>query len=246
MSKPIEQVYATHCTNATAVFSNGGRDQSGGVYGYSARAGSISLGTFESWYREAVEPILFRGFEAPRDVAASDKADLTVDDVPARLFYYPSWNGYHVLGQLSYRSRDVRERAGSYFGHFVLTPEIEGETAWSALECLRLWEAPGWVKEDRPGQFDVRKLSSIDELLQGERPAIDDSLLLRFVTAPQIEDGDDPHSLIPEEHRSSTVVERNHLISLLLRGFLQRKPPATRLLLVADPEFAAFLFYAAL
>lgn len=238
----IHQIYCTHCTHGSSALERREGDLASRMLGYSARAGSLDAHELRRFYRQ-VERYLY--YYLPRDTPAEDKLRLAAATAPRRLIYLPSTNGLQMVGQICYRPTDTEGRPGSYFAHVLFREEKEGQRAWSVLDALRLWQAPGWVLEDSPQiPFRLSPLKSPADLLASRRPAIDDGVFLSFLTAPAHGSFDDPVGVIPARWRHMDPGVRAAAFTDVLAGFLD--VPASRresLLLVAEPSVAALVYY---
>ena len=93
---------------------------------------------------------------------------------------------------------DTEGRPGSYFAHVLFRDEQQQKTPWPVLDCLKLWAAPGWVCEDSPAiPFLLRPLQSLDEIRAGQPFAVDDRMLLSFLTVPAGGEFHDPRGVLP-------------------------------------------------
>lgn len=238
----IHQIYCTHCTYGNSALERREGDLAGRMLGYSARAGSVDAHELRRFYRQ-VERYLY--YYLPRDTPAEDKLRLAAATAPQRLIYLPSTNGLQVVGQVCYRATDTEGRPGSYFAHVLFHEEKDGPRAWSVLDALRLWQAPGWVLEDSPGiAFQLPALKSVADMLGGQRPAIDDGVLLSFLTVAASGAFDDPAGVIPARWRQMDLARRTTLFTEVLVGFLDiHAARRESLLLVAEPSVAALMYY---
>jgi len=81
-------------------------------------------------------------------------------------------------------------------------------------------------------------------MLDGRRPAIDERVVLNFLTAPTAGPFDDPGGVIPARWRQKSPDERRDLFATLLAGFLDPdRSPSNALLVVAEPGLAALVFF---
>lgn len=235
---PIHQIYCTHCTYGTSVLEQREGELADRVLGYSARASSLDRGELRNYYRQ-VERFLY--YYLPTDTPAEEKLRLDASAAPRRMFYSPAIGEIQVLGQISYRQQDTAGRPGSYFAHVLFSTR---DAPWSPLDCLQLWGAP-WADEDSENlPLKLPELQTLDGLLDGARPAIDEALLLTFLKTPLGEAFDDPRRVIPERWRYVEPADRAELLAETLQGYLnlgsQRRE---NLLLVVEPSVAALAFY---
>jgi hypothetical protein len=234
----IEQVYCTHCTYGTSALEQREGELADRVLGYSARAGSQERNDLRNHYR-SIERFLY--YYLPSDTPPEEKQRLDAAAAPRRLFFCPSMGKLQMVGQVAYRQYDTAERLGSYFAH-VLFAEVDGQP-WSALDCLRLWNAP-WVQEDSPDHpYALPSLARLDDLWAGAAPAVGDDALLRFLQSPSgAAEKDD--AVIPSRWRATAVQTRIDLLVNALQGLLALGLPRREsVLLVVEPAIAALAFY---
>jgi len=238
----IHQIYCTHCTHGTSALSAAEGELQDRMLGYSARAGSLEHALLRRYYRQ-IERYVY--YYLPRDTPSEEKLRLTASTAPRRLVFYPSAGGLQVIGQVCYRQTDTEGRPGSYFAHVLFRDENDGARPWSQLDCLKLWAAPGWVEEDSLHHpFLLQPLASLDQMLAGRRPAIDDGVFLSFLSTPAGGSFDDPSGTIPERWRRMDAARRSGLFIEAFRGFLEMGPARREsLLLVIEPGVAALVFY---
>jgi GTPase-associated protein 1, N-terminal domain type 2 len=238
----IHQVYCTHCTFGTAAFERREGPLASRVFGYSARAGSLAAEELRKRYR-LIERFVY--YYLPSDTPPEKKVQWTAADAPRRLVYSPSAGGLQLLGQICYRQKDAaNQSAGCYFGHVLFSETGDSGTGWSLLDCLQAWGSSRWVVEDAPSlPFDLEPLSSLDEI-RDEPPAINDRLLLSFLTTPTGQTFDDVGCVIPERWREKSPEERQQLMTTVLGAYAATGGNRREsLLLVAEPSLAALLFY---
>ena len=115
----------------------------------------------------------------------------------------------------------------------------------TASAALQLWGAAGWVQEDADWfPHDISELSSLSELFQSRSPAIDERVLASFLLTEPGGDFFDPHGIILPRWRKMLVSERQHIFKTVLYGFLSTyDQTGETLLLAAEPEAAALIFY---
>lgn len=183
----IHQIYGTHCTYGTSAIDRREGEAARGVLGYSARAGSLGGSQLRDHYL-AVKRFLY--YYLPADAPADLVLKLTQETAPRRLFYCPSTPGLRVFGQICFREKDahpVHPSPGSYFGHVLLADEKTA--SWDILDCLRLWNAPGWRTEDGPNiPPQLPWFDRFDDLrnafLQRQPPPDFDAILEHFLLPP--------------------------------------------------------------
>ena len=241
-----DQILYTHCTYATAALVRGASDS---PYGYSARASNLTNEALQQVCRRSIEPLLGRTYDLPPDTPADSRSKQSAQTAPVRLCYEPTDGEACLLGRVVYRPFDVTdERVGSYFAHFITLADSDISRRTQALDCLRLWAAPGWQSEDSPQiKWDLPALPSPSALLGGRRAAISESVVRSFLTS---DDGrfDDPQRVIPAACRAMPSAERRQIVETLLGGVIEIENTGQprRILLVAEPGFAALLFFAVL
>ncbi|MHC4405190.1 MAG: GAP1-N2 domain-containing protein, partial [Planctomycetota bacterium] len=238
----VHQIYCTHCTHGNSALERREGELARRMLGYSARAGSLDARELRRYYRQ-IERYLY--YYLPRDTPAETKLRLTASSAPRRLVYYPSAGGLQVTAQVCYRQTDTEGRPGSYFAHVLFREEKDGPQGWSEQDCLKLWNAAGWVEEDSPDiPFLLPPLDSLDEVLAGRRPAVDDHVFLGFLSTPAEASFDDPAGVVPQRWRKADAGQRRRLFTDVLAAFLDgtgaRREP---LVLVVEPSLAALLFY---
>lgn len=238
----IHQIYCTHCTHGSSALERREGSLADRMLGYSARAGSMDVPDLRRAYRQ-IERYVY--YYLPRDTPAEDKLRLAASTAPRRLIYLPSTGGLQLTGQVCYRPTDTEGRPGSYFAHVLFRQEKDALPRWSSLECLKLWQAPGWVEEDsREIPFRLPPLGSLAELLGGQRPAIDDNVFLSFLTAPAGGPLDDPRGVIPHRWRQMEPRQRSEWFAEAFRALLELDLARREsLLAIAEPGAAAVLFY---
>lgn len=120
----------------------------------------------------------------------------------------------------------------------------EKREAWPTAKCLQLWDAP-WVAADSPDlPLELPPLDSIDALLNGASPVLNDDLLLAFLQTPAGGDFSDPASIVPERWRAKEPAERVDLLVQTMQGLLDLgSHRRDNVLLVVEPSVAALVFY---
>jgi hypothetical protein len=241
----IEQLYVTHCTYATAVLAApGGKPQD--PYGDHVRASSLPDEGTKRYYN-VLQKLLAHGLEPPSDIQENRRQSLTARDVPARLAFYPNLAKCWILGHVSYRPKDSTGRVGCYFAHFLMALHKEGVASPSALSCLPLWGARGWRCEEGA---DIEKalppVQTVEGLLLGDSPRLDEDLVQSFLTAESPHAFDAVRDLVPPRLDTGEAATRHMLVENLLHGFWDRAGADDRLLLLAEPGLAALLFFTVL
>jgi len=172
----IDQHYATHCTyGSSAITRRETGDLADYVLGYSVRASSYPQNDLRRHFR-TIERFLY--YYLPKDTPPNKKQNLTAAAAPHRFFYTPSLSGLQALGYISYRQTDCAGRVGSYFAH-VLTGDVDrGQPAWDVIDCLQLFNAPGWVLEDSSAfAYELPALLDLDTLRAGTARPLDERVL---------------------------------------------------------------------
>jgi hypothetical protein len=238
----IQQIYCTHCSHGSSALERREGELAHRMLGYSARAGSLEAQELRKCYRQ-IERYAY--YYLPRDTPGEEKLRLIAASAPRRLIFYPSTGGLQVAGQVCYRQTDTEGRPGSYFAHVLFQDEQDGQGRWSPADCLKLWNARGWVDEDSTTiPFLLRSLYSLSEMYQNARPAIDDGVLRSFLTTPAGGNFDDPAGVIPPRYRVAPPKQRITLLADVFRGLLEIDfSQRESLLVVVEPSLAALLFY---
>ena len=238
----IQQIYCTHCTHGSSALERREGDLAHRMLGYSARAGSLEAQELRKCYRQLER---YAYYYLPRDTPGEEKLRLIAASAPRRLIFLPSTSGLQVAGQVCYRQTDTEGRPGSYFAHVLFQDEQDGPGRWSPVDCLKLWNARGWVEEDSTSiPFVLRSLYSLSEMHQGARPAIDDAVLWSFLTTPAGGNFDDPAGVIPPRYRTAPPKQRISLLTDVFRGLLEIDfSQRESLVIVVEPSLAALLFY---
>jgi hypothetical protein len=238
----IQQIYCTHCTHGSSALERREGELAHRMLGYSARAGSLVAQELRKCYRQ-IERYAY--YYLPRDTPGEEKLRLIAASAPRRLIFFPSTSGLQVTGQVCYRQTDTEGRPGSYFAHVLFQDDQDGQGRWSPADCLKLWNARGWVDEDSTTiPFVLRSLYSLSEMHQGDRPAIDEGVLQSFLTTPAGGTFDDPAGVIPPRYRVAPPKQRINLLADVFRGLLEVDfHQRESLLIVVEPSLAALLFY---
>jgi len=241
----IHQIYCTHCTHGSSALEQHRGELAHRMLGYSARAGSLEGGQLRAVYRQ-IERYIY--YYLPRDTPGEEKLRLAASSAPRRMIYLPSTARLQMAAQVCYRQTDTEGRPGSYFAHVLFRSETNDRRQWSGLDCLKLWQARGWVQDDSPDiPFLLPPLGSLAEMLGTVRPAIDDQVLLSFLRAPAGGPFDDPGGVIPQRWRNTDPARRSELLADSLGRLLEIDPGRREsLLLVVEPSMSALLFYGVL
>lgn len=238
----IEQIYCTHCTTRACAFESGLANGVDRVVGYSVRAASEKGDKLREYYREVER---FLSYELPGDTPADKKRSLRPEEAPQLLFFSPSVKNFQITGQISHRQTDTVGRLGSYFGHILVREKTVQKESWSACDCLRLWGGRRWVNQEPADQStELKPLTSLLHMLGTRDPVIDDGVLLSYLTTPPgpWANSKDPGNVIPKRIRETDTDARRKLLVDVLEG-LFGVAADPRMMLVAEPEFAALLFF---
>lgn len=238
----VDQMYCTHCLPRDAVFGEK----------YTVRAASLdqAAGAKNLYFQVISELLRESGFyKPPRDMPAEKWASGRAENMPARLVSIPAYRGYRILSHVFYRTYDSSgTRVGSYFAHLLFQPSSP-EQAWSPEQCLQLWMANGWKRQDTP--IDPKSLDAFEDfatarttLLAGQEPRIDRSTLHRFLTARADQAASFADPDVQRFCRQTPPEYRQGQLAALMQGLLQSNPEQRpSLLLVADPGVAAVYFF---
>ncbi|MDD4269814.1 MAG: hypothetical protein GXY25_10865 [Pirellulaceae bacterium] len=236
----IHQLYCTHCTHGSSALERSQGEMAARMLGYSVRAGSLEGERLRRLYRQVERYI---SYHLPRDTPGQAKLEWTAAAAPRRLVFIPSAGRLQVIALVSYRQRDSAGRPGSYFAHVLCREPQPTESAWTAAEALRLWNAPGWVAEDAAEHpFVLPALARADLLLGGASPAIDDGAFLRFLQGG----GGAEDAWLPERWRQMPARQRAAYFQRVLGGLIAAGTARRQTVFLAvEPEVAALLFYGA-
>lgn len=211
----------------------------------SVRAGSAAPAKLQDFCRQ-VERYAY--YALPADTPGEDMPRATAATSPPRMIFVPGRGGADICGLISYRPTANEVGEGAFFAHILLPDEPRAETAWSALDCLRLWDAPGWLREDAASlPAGLPRLSGLHELTRGDAPAVDESVLLSFLTAPSGGTFTDPHGVIAPRWRRMAPAMRQTALRRALGGLLAAASHQRgAAILAAEPGMAALLFFGVL
>ncbi|MCY2964512.1 MAG: hypothetical protein NT069_12905, partial [Planctomycetota bacterium] len=243
----IEQLYATHCTLATASQHRTTGPRGEEVFEYSARSASVPGNRAHELF-QCVEMSV--KFALPSDAPSSKKLEYTAENCPwRRLSYFPNLSGKRSASHSVYRQKDTRGRPGSYFAHALLTPNREESDAFGPLDVLQLWKSPEWVLQDDASlPHDLPPPKPLAEWT-GFRQYINESVLIAFLTQPAggdfsccVDDAFD--SAIPARWRDIPVEQRQRLlVDLLACALYTRGARRDPVWVVVEPGLAALLFF---
>ncbi len=135
------------------------------------RAGSAPIEELKRSWSE-LDPLA--AYALPHDVPAGDRARLRPQQAPSRLLFVQRGDRLQTVAQVCYRAGDVSASSrSSYFGHFLYVNPA-GREAWTALDCLELWGARGWVCEDSAEIPDdpLPALADLGQFLDGHPPVV--------------------------------------------------------------------------
>ena len=231
----------THCTYGTSALERREDASADEVLGYSVRAGSLAPADLQTYYGR-FERYLY--YQLPEHTPKSQRLRFTAGDAPKRLLYLPSVDGLPMLAHVCYRPKDTAGRPGSYFAHVLFCRKQTG-TLFSPLECLKLWAAPKWALEDADRDtlpFRMQSLGTLAKMHPGGLPSISEQTFKSFLTDEST--FDDPANSIPARWRESRPEERQQWFIVAFGGLMEiLRAERKTLFLVAEPEFAALLFY---
>ncbi len=203
--------------------------------------GSLDGPDFDACWKD-IQPYVY--YRLPPGTSEQIRQRLTADTAPKRLFRVTTASGWDVLGQACFLPVPAPGGDGNAFAHVLFQKDAEGAGRWSAVECLKLWAAAGWVQAEAPQAGLAGPLHSLSELVGDRGPAIDDQVFLSFLTADAQGPFHDPQGVIPPRWRTMPAAERRgwflDLFSAFLQGGSQQGGPVC---LVAEPAVAALMFY---
>ncbi|GEM_PF-2284644 len=245
----FEQAYVTHCTFNTSFYHQEPLDRGGDrTYEYTTRAGSFDRGQGLGFYQKFRSVAYYRNYR-PQGANDDDLRQMTYKDFPVRFAFLPDTGGYDLLIHACYRGSDTSKsrRAQSFFVHMLYQHRgtTKAPSTLVARQVLPLWGSTAWVNEDSD-DLNVQ-LPTCEQLSDFATPAADhfERTLHSFVTVQLQDEVVDPRELIPNRWKHASLEARQNLIRALLRGYLGIATQGrVSLIVVAEPEFAAFLFYA--
>lgn len=206
-----------------------------------SRVGSLDGPDLDACWHD-IQPFVY--YQLPCDVSEPLRLSLTAEAAPKRLFRVTTASGWDVLGQACFLPAAAPGGDGLAFAHVLFQKDTEGAGRWSAVDCLKLWAAAGWVQAEGPPPGTAGPLRSLSELMGDRGPAIDDQVLLSFLTADAQGPFHDPYEVIPPRWRDMPALQRRawfvDLFSAFLRKESQQSGPVC---LVAEPAVAALMFY---
>ena len=215
--------------------------------GYSVRGGSLGGQALRDAFRR-LERCGY--YYLPVDTPPREKESATPHTAPLRMFYLPDVDGWRVAGQVAYREKDTAGRTGAYFAHVLAGPAQLSVASCQlsegmGLEVLRAWKAGGWeIQDGEHLAHELPTVASVRELMGNEPPAIQDAVLVSFLTAEAGGAFFDPGKVVSARWWRMSVVVRQMIFKSALAGLLgvleERNSPV---ILVAEPEAAALLFY---
>ena len=250
---PVDQFLFTHCTFASSFLDRRAGENSDLPKGYGPRSSSLPADRLN----EVVQRVegLFH-YSLPRDTPPEDKLILHAGSAPRRLVYLPDSAGLQVAVQVCYRQEDTGGRPGSFFSHALVRETMAGQPDWTPLEVVSLWaatthrggegESPFWYAEDDESlPFDLPAFESLDALRDSiASRCLDDGVLASFLQSATEDDFEDPAGLIPDRWKRRPLQQRRWLLEELVSAFVESLERDVSVLLVAEPSFAALLFYA--
>ncbi|MCC7419208.1 MAG: hypothetical protein IT428_02890, partial [Planctomycetaceae bacterium] len=232
MPPAVHQLYYTHCNSATSALTRGSGESRTQSIGYTVRAASLPQSELQACL-EDIEHLL--RYELPSDTPPEQRNALTPRNTPQKLICGRSRSGRSLVARVSYRPFDVTGRPGALFAHVLLQNSSDD---FSPLECLRLWNAPGWVIEDSESiPHELPALSGLSDLHDGRPALLDDGLLHEFLTSTPEACPD----VVPARWRERPAAERRRLLLRGLTHFVDT--PQRPIHFLAEPPFSALLFY---
>lgn len=250
---PVDQFIFTHCTYASSFLERRDGDDAGLPMGYGPRSSSLPVDRLRD-VLQGVERYLY--YNLPLGTPPEERLVLNAETAPCRLVYLPDLGGLEVAVRVCYRQTDTSGRPGSFFSHALVRDPGGGRSAWEPCDVVRLWDAttlgngdvdmPFWISGDAASiPFDLPGLGSLETLGAAVRSRpIGDDLLGCFLQATDETDFEDPLGVIPDRWKRRPVEQRRQFLDQLVSGFVASLDRDVSLLLVADPPFAALLFYA--
>lgn len=250
---PVDQFLFTHCTFGSSFYERRVGKDSGLAKGYGPRSSSLPADRLS----EVVQNVerLFH-YNLPPGTPPEEKLRLDADTAPRRLLHVADSAGLQVVVQVCYRKEDTAGRAGSFFAHALVCDCVAGQSDWRPREAVALWaatmlrdqghEAPFWYSEDSESlPFDLPGFESLDALIDSVHSrCVGDSVLGSFLQTEIGEEFADPAGLIPDRWKQRPVEQRRRFVKTLVSRFVEALESDVSLLLVAEPHFAALLFYA--
>ena len=233
MSRVVHQFFYTHCTYGSSAIERRSDSLAETVLGYSVRAASLPKHELEQCIRD-VESLL--SYELPADSTFEQRRLIQPEQAPGRLIFAKTSRGRAIAARISYRSLDVAGRPGSLFAHVLLDDESSRQL--SSLQCLKLWQAPGWViKDSAEIAHDLVPLTSPLDLLESNAPIVGDEAFRAFLS----DDHESNRDLVPERWRTRACEDRRDFLISVLAVFLAKENRPVHFL--AEPAFAALLMY---
>ena len=173
----IRQMYCTHCTHGTSALERREGELAQRIFGYTVRAGSQEAGELRKTYRQ-VEPYIY--YYLPRDTPSEEssgsrpappRGDSSSRPRPADC---NSWDRCAI-------GRPIRKDGPAPISPtFCSRKKKTPKPAGPRVDCLRLWDAAGWVREDSPQiPFLLPSLGSFGQM-HGEPEGIGDALCCDF------------------------------------------------------------------
>ncbi len=248
LEQALEQAYVTHCTFHTSFYHQESLDRGGDrTYEYTTRAGSFDRAQGLGFYQKFRSVAYYRNYR-PQGASDDELRERTCKDFPVRFAFLPDTGGHDLLVHACYRGSDTSKsrRAQSFFVHMLYQHRGTAKTPslLTARNVLPLWGSTAWVNEDSDN-LQVQ-LPTCELLSDFAKPAVDhfERTLHSFVTVQLPDEILDPCELIPDRWKQASLEARQNLIRAILRGYLGIATQSrVSLVVVAEPEFAAFLFY---
>ena len=245
----LEQAYVTHCTFSTSLYHQEPLERGGDrTYEYTTRAGSFDRSQGLSFYQKFRSVAYYRNYR-PSGMSDDDLRQRTHADFPVRFAFLPGLGGHDLLIHACYRGHDTSKsrRAQCFFVHLLYQNRTKPVTAplLTARQAIALWGSKSWVCEDSDQlSFQLPSHQAISDFAI---PATEDfqNTLQSFLTANPDDQLVDPRQLIPERWKHASLEARQTLVRRILRAYLETcQKDRVSVVVAAEPEFAAFLFYA--
>ena len=239
----IHQLLCTHCTYGSSYLHQSTDEPlASQAFEYSARAGSVPREVSHDFFRR-IQSALY--YPQPRAAASLQvtAASTSQPEPPKRLVYFPSLQRLRVAAHVAFRTEDSQGRPRSYFAHVLFTDTDRAAANWFATDFLQLWGAPQWTNcEEQIHGFEQPTLRSLGDLAAEHPPIVCDGLVERFLSGSAA-DLERSRCVIPDRWIAASVEQRRRLLTELLASFLASSGQ-NRIVVAAEPDFAAVLFFA--
>lgn len=228
------QLVCTHCTKQSSALHRIAGPAGDEVAGYSVRATSLP---YPQEAFDRIRPLLH--YQLPLGADEATFRGCPPELAPQRLLYRQLDTGQRLMGLVSYRSADATGHAtGSYFAHFLMA---DSDSPIRPIDCLTLWGADCWLTADADLSVLPHDLPKADLLHETQR--VGEPLLEHFLTAEGSTLAVSAGQIVPERWLKQSPRMRQSLLQHLLEEFLEAHSRRRRMVVIAEPEFAAFLFY---